>query len=68
MSAVGRTFNKALNIFGMGVPDMPKMEDPKEMPVADDKTRMANKEREAMRRRRGKGRAGTILSEGSKLG
>lgn len=66
--ANAKLMNKALNVFGMGVPDMPKMEKPKDMPLADDKERMAQKEREAQRRRAGKGRAGTILSENSKLG
>lgn len=66
--AVGNVFNKALNVFGMGVPDTPKIEDPKAAPDVDDASRQAGMERQAMRRRQGRGRAGTILSESDKLG
>lgn len=68
MSAVGKGFNKVLNVFGMGVPDMPDVEDPKAAPDVDDKARQANTEREIARRRKGKGRAGTILTGSDKLG
>lgn len=68
MSSVGKAFNKVLNVFGVGVPDAPKVEDPKTAPDVDDKSRQAGMEREAMRRRRGRGRAGTILNESDTLG
>lgn len=68
MSAVGKAFNKVLNVVGMGVPDMPDIEKPKEAPVSDDDQRRIAAEREAMRKRRGRGRAATILTENSKLG
>lgn len=68
MSAIGKTFNKVMNVFGMGVPDAPKVEDPKAAPDVDDKSRQAGMERDAMRRRQGRGRTGTILSESDKLG
>lgn len=68
MSGVGRTINKGLNLFGLGVPDMPKMEEPKAAPDVDDAERQRQSEREMQRRRKGKGRDGTILSETSKLG
>lgn len=68
MATVGKTLNKGLNLLGLGVPDMPKMEEPKAAPDVNDAERMRNAEREMQRRRKGKGRAGTILSESSKLG
>lgn len=68
MSGVGKAFNKVMNVFGMGVPETPKLEDPKAAPDVDDKSRQAGMERDAMRRRQGRGRTGTILSESDKLG
>lgn len=68
MSGVGKAFNKVMNVFGMGVPDAPKLEDPKAAPDVDDASRQAGMERQAMRRRQGRGRAGTILNESDKLG
>lgn len=68
MSGVGRTLNKALNVVGLGVPDMPDIEEPKAAPEADDPERQRTAEREMQRRRKGKGRTGTILTESSKLG
>jgi len=60
--------NSLLNVAGLGVPDMPEMEDPKAAPQVDDKQRLITAEREMKRRQAGKGRAGTILSGSSKLG
>jgi hypothetical protein len=68
MSGVGKAFNKVMNVFGMGVPETSKLEDPKAAPDVDDKSRQAGMERDAMRRRQGRGRTGTILSESDKLG
>lgn len=65
---MAKALNKVLNVVGMGVPDAPKMEDPKAAPDVDDKQRQAGMEREAMRRRKGRGRTGTILGESDKLG
>lgn len=65
---MAKAMNKVLNLVGMGVPDSPEMEDPKAAPDVDDKQRQAGMERDAMRRRKGRGRTGTILGEGDKLG
>lgn len=65
---MAKPLNKVLNIVGMGVPDAPKMEEPEAAPVANDAASRAAAEREMQRRRAGKGRVGTILSENSKLG
>lgn len=68
MSGVSKAFNKVMNVFGMGVPETPEVEDPKAAPDVDDASRQAGLERDAMRRRQGRGRTGTILSESDKLG
>lgn len=65
---MAKAMNKVLNLVGMGVPDTPEIEDPKAAPDVDDKQRQAGLEREAMRRRSGRGRTGTILGESDKLG
>jgi hypothetical protein len=48
-------------------PNLPKPEEVKVAPVADDQALSVANKRKAARRRAG-GRAGTILTEGSKLG
>ena len=48
-------------------PDVPTIEEPDVAPVADDQAISLANKRKAAKRRQG-GRAGTILTEGSKLG
>ena len=49
-------------------PAAPKMAEKKTAPVADDREKMRAQQKKVARQYAGAGRAGTILSEGSKLG
>ncbi|MDC0600122.1 hypothetical protein OAO65_02310 [Flavobacteriales bacterium] len=76
MKDIKRAGKDALSVATLGAsnyvdktlnPDIPTIEEPDAAPVADDQAISLANKRKAAKRRQG-GRAGTILTEGSKLG
>jgi hypothetical protein len=62
-----KPIKSVLRVFGLASTDMPKIEEPQEMPDPDDKAIEQRNMRDIQARRK-RGRVGTMFSGGSNLG